>query len=62
MKPHSKVGRAEKERQRKPKRRNAPKVTRRRGSAAASLSTKFALLEREWDEALEQQAVVCRHP
>src|SRR5450759_4441158 len=38
-----------------PKRRNAPKVARRRGSAAAGLNEKVALLTRERDEALEQQ-------
>ena len=39
----------------KPKHRDAPKVARRRGSAAASLNKKVALLTRERDEALEQQ-------
>jgi signal transduction histidine kinase len=39
----------------KPKHRDAPKVARRRGSAAASLTKKVALLTRERDEALEQQ-------
>src|SRR5450759_5105040 len=38
-----------------PKRRNAPKVIRRRGSAAAGPNKKVELLTRERDEALEQQ-------
>ena len=38
-----------------PKRRNAPKVARRRGSAAAGPNKKVELLTRERDEALEQQ-------
>ena len=37
------------------KRRNASKVARRRGSAAAGLHKQVALLTRERDEALEQQ-------
>ena len=37
------------------KRRNAPKVALRRGSAAAGLNKKVALLARERDELLEQQ-------
>ena len=37
------------------KRRKLPKVARRRGSAAAGLNKKIALLTRERDEALEQQ-------
>ena len=37
------------------KRRNTPKVARRRGSAAALLNKKVELLTRERDEALEQQ-------
>jgi GAF domain-containing protein len=37
------------------KRRKAPKVACRRGSAAAGLNKKIALLTRERDEALEQQ-------
>ena len=36
------------------KRRNAPKVARRRSSSAVSQDTKIALLARERDEALEQ--------
>jgi signal transduction histidine kinase len=40
----------------KPKRRNAPKVGRRRKPAADGLSTKVAQLTRERDELLEQQA------
>jgi len=39
-----------------PKRRNAPKVARRRGSAAAGPNKKVELLTRERDEALEQQS------
>src|SRR5450759_4620795 len=39
-----------------PKRRNAPKVIRRRGSAAAGPNKKVELLTRERDEALEQQS------
>ncbi len=39
----------------RPKRRNAPKVARRRGSADAGLTKKIALLTHERDEALEQQ-------
>ena len=39
-----------------PKRRNAPKVARRRKPFAADVNEKFALLTRERDEALEQQA------
>ena len=39
----------------KPKRRNALKVTRPRGSPVASLNKKVALLKRERDEALKQQ-------
>jgi two-component system, NtrC family, sensor kinase len=38
-----------------PKRHNAPKIARRRGTAAAGLNKKIALLTRERDEALEQQ-------
>jgi signal transduction histidine kinase len=38
-----------------PEHRNAPKVTRRRGSADAGLNKKLALVTRERDEALEQQ-------
>ena len=38
-----------------PKRRNAPKVARRRKSSAADANEKIALLTRERDEALEQQ-------
>jgi signal transduction histidine kinase len=38
-----------------PKRRNAPKVARRRGSAAADPDEKIALLERRLNESLEQQ-------
>src|SRR5450759_137375 len=38
-----------------PKRRNAPKVIRRRGSAAAGPHKKVELHTRERDEALEQQ-------
>jgi signal transduction histidine kinase len=38
------------------KRRNVPKTVRRRGSSAASLHKQVALLTRERDEALEQQA------
>ena len=40
----------------RPQRRNAPKAVRRRGPAAAGLNKKVALLKRERDEALEQQA------
>src|SRR5450759_1086166 len=39
----------------RPKRRNAPKVIRRRGSAAAGPNKKVERLTRERDEALEQQ-------
>src|ERR1019366_4431684 len=39
-----------------PKRRNAPKVIRRRGSAAAGPNKNVELLTRERDEALEQQS------
>ena len=39
----------------RPKRRNAPKVARRRGSTSAGLNKKIALLTHERDEALEQQ-------
>ncbi len=38
-----------------PKRRNAPKVARRRGSAAAGQEAESARLRRERDEAIEQQ-------
>jgi hypothetical protein len=38
-----------------PKRRNAPKVARRRKPSAADANEKMALLTRERDEALEQQ-------
>jgi hypothetical protein len=38
-----------------PKRSNAPKFTRRRGSPATGLSKKVALFKRERDEALERQ-------
>ena len=38
-----------------PKRRNAPKVARRRKPSAADANEKIALLTRERDEALEQQ-------
>jgi len=38
-----------------PKRRNAPKVARRRMPSAADANEKMALLTRERDEALEQQ-------
>src|SRR5271168_2233140 len=40
----------------KPKRRNAPKVARRRKPAADGLNKRVALLTRERDELLEQQA------
>ena len=39
-----------------PKRRNAPKVARRRKPSAADANEKIALLTRERDEALEQQS------
>src|ERR1035437_1628157 len=39
-----------------PKRRNAPKVARRRNAAAADANEKIALLEHRLNEALEQQA------
>ncbi len=44
----------------KPKRRNAPKVARHRGSPVASLNKKVALLKRERDEALEQQTATSK--
>src|SRR6476659_6839587 len=61
---HEAVGqRAMKKRKRitgKPKRRNAPKVARHRGSPIASLNKKVALLKRERDEALEQQTATSK--
>jgi len=41
-----------------PKRRNAPKVARRRGSSAAGEKTGVARLRRELDEALERQTAI----
>src|SRR6202140_4754014 len=58
MKPHSKAGRAEKERHRKTtklKRRNAPTAARRRGPTAAELQKQLDQRTRELSEALEQQ-------
>ena len=52
-------GKAVKARRRKtltPKRRNAPKALRRRSLSSAGLHKKLALLTRERDELLEQQA------
>ena len=42
----------------RPKRRNAPKVVRRRGSATAGLNKKIALLTHERDEALDRQTAM----
>jgi hypothetical protein len=58
MKPHSKAGRAEKERHRKTtklKRRNAPTAARRRGPTSAELQKQLDQRTRELSEALEQQ-------
>jgi PAS domain-containing protein len=58
MKRHSKGGAPTKAPRRKtamPKRRNAPKAARRRGSSAAGLKAKAAQLTRELRESLQQQ-------
>jgi hypothetical protein len=58
MKPHSKAGRAEKERHRKTtklKRHNAPTAARRRGPTAAELQKQLDKRTRELAEALARQ-------
>src|SRR5580692_10739156 len=43
-----------------PKRRNEPKAVRRRSSSAAGQETKVALLTRELNQAVEQQAATAK--